>query len=113
MKLEAARRLALSLPEAVEAPHHEAPSFRVRGRIFATVPPGETHVHVFVPEPQRDLALAMHPDVLEPLRWGGKVVGLRVALRPATASVVGPLLRAAWARRAPASLHAALGQNPR
>jgi hypothetical protein len=113
MKLEAARRLALSLPEAVEAPHHEAQSFRVRGRIFATVPPDQTQLHVFVPEPQRDLALALHPEGLEPLRWGGKVVGLRVALQPVAASVVGPLLRAAWAHRAPASLRAALGQNRR
>jgi hypothetical protein len=31
------RRLALALPEAVEADHHGRPSFRVAGRIFATL----------------------------------------------------------------------------
>ena len=32
-----ARALALSLPEAVEQDHHGRPSFRVGGRIFATL----------------------------------------------------------------------------
>jgi len=36
VKLELARRYALSLPEAVEEPHFEYASFRVRGKIFAT-----------------------------------------------------------------------------
>ncbi len=31
------RALALSLPEAQEHPHFERPSFRVRGKIFATL----------------------------------------------------------------------------
>ncbi|MEJ0066142.1 MAG: MmcQ/YjbR family DNA-binding protein [Caulobacteraceae bacterium] len=31
------RRLALALPEAVEADHHGMPSFRVRGKIFSTI----------------------------------------------------------------------------
>lgn len=33
------RILALSLPEAEEQPHFDRASFRVRGRIFATLPP--------------------------------------------------------------------------
>lgn len=33
-----ARQLALALPEAVEQDHHGFPSFRVAGRIFATLP---------------------------------------------------------------------------
>jgi hypothetical protein len=32
------RRFAISLPEAIEAPHHGRPSFRVGKRIFATLP---------------------------------------------------------------------------
>lgn len=31
------RKLALGLPEAVEAPHFELASFRAKGRIFATL----------------------------------------------------------------------------
>lgn len=45
---EQARRFALSLPEATEEPHFDKASFRVRGRIFATVPPDGQHLHVFV-----------------------------------------------------------------
>ena len=35
------RGLALALPEAVEAAHMGHPDFRVRGKIFATLGPGE------------------------------------------------------------------------
>jgi hypothetical protein len=37
VSLDEARSLALSLPEAVEQDHHGAPSFRVGGKIFATL----------------------------------------------------------------------------
>ena len=33
------RAIALSLPEAKEHPHFDRPSFRVRGKIFVTLPP--------------------------------------------------------------------------
>lgn len=33
------RAVALSLPEAEEQPHFDRASFRVRGKIFATLPP--------------------------------------------------------------------------
>ena len=38
--LRRARQLALALPEATEQDHHGMASFRVRGKIFATVPDG-------------------------------------------------------------------------
>jgi predicted DNA-binding protein (MmcQ/YjbR family) len=40
------RAIALSLPEAEEHPHFDRPSFRVRGKIFVTLPPvGDDGVH--------------------------------------------------------------------
>jgi YjbR len=48
--VEAGLAFALSLPEAGESPHFESTSFRVRGKIFVTVPPDEEHVHVLVDE---------------------------------------------------------------
>jgi hypothetical protein len=48
MKLDVARRFALSLPETTEAPHFHYASFRVQGKIFATAPPDGEHLHVFV-----------------------------------------------------------------
>lgn len=101
MRVEAVRTLALSLPETAEAPHFEAASFRVRGKIFATLPPGGTHVHVFVPEEVRAPALALHPSAMEPLRWGHRVLGLRLALEAVDAATVEALLRAAWRHKAP------------
>jgi len=76
-KLDQLRRYALSLPEVTEQPHFDYSSFRVRGKIFVTVPPGGQHLNVFVDEEQRELALAVHAAFVEKLWWGGKVVGLR------------------------------------
>ena len=104
MKLDQARQYALSLPEAVEEPHFEYTSFRIRGKIFATAPPDGAHLHIFVDEEQRETALALQPLVCEKLGWGAKVVGLRVALAKAPPAMVCDLLLAAWQRKAPKSL---------
>ena len=100
MKLAAVRTFALSLPDVIEAPHHHFGSFRVGGRIFVTMPPGETHLHVFVSEPHREQALALYPHFAEKLMWGGKVAGLRIALEAADPAVVRGLVRQAWAHQA-------------
>lgn len=98
-RIESVRRHALSLAAVTEEPHHTSSSFRVRGRIFVTIPPGEEFVHVFVAEPQRELALAMYPDFLDKLFWGAKVLGLRVRLASATPAVVESLVSQAYAAR--------------
>jgi hypothetical protein len=95
------RRWALALPEAAEAPHFELTSFRVRGRIFATMPPGGGELRVFVADEDRDPALAAHPGIVHKLHWGGKVVGLTIDLGSAPAAAVKALLRKAWAAKAP------------
>ena len=107
MKLADARRYALSLPEVKEAPHFQYPSFRVREKIFVTIPPDEEHLHIFVGDEIRDEALALHGEFLEKLRWGGKVVGLRVSLATAKPSAVKRLIQQAWSRKAPPTLRAA------
>jgi hypothetical protein len=102
--LDRVRRHALSLPEATEQPHFDYTSFRVRGKIFVTAPPDGQHLHVFVDEEQRELALAVHSTCVEKLWWGGKVAGLRVDLSKADAKVVNELVRQAWAHKAPKKL---------
>ena len=104
--IDAARRAALSLPEATEAPHHELTSFRVLGKIFATIPPDESRLHVFVDEDTRERAIELEPLVVEKLWWGGKVVGVRVNLARARPALVAELLRAGWRRKAPKRLAA-------
>jgi len=107
VKLEAARRIALALPETAEAPHFHYTSFRVRGKIFATAPPEGTHLHVFVDDQEREQAIELHPEFIEKLWWGKKVLGVRVQLAAAPTAVVRRLLERAWRRKAPKGLVAA------
>lgn len=102
--LEQARRFALSLPGATEEPHFDMSSFRVRGKIFATVPPDEAHLHVFVEEPEIQASVAEHPVAFEPLLWGQRVRGLRINLGPAPDDRVRELIEESWRRRAPKRL---------
>jgi len=104
MKLEQARKYALSLPEASEEPHFDFTSFRVRGKIFATAPPGGTYLHVFVEEEDRAPFIAAEPEIFAPLPWGAKVVGVKVTLARASPASVQLLLRQAWLRKAPKRL---------
>jgi hypothetical protein len=94
----------MSLPEITEEPHFKFSSFRVRGKIFVTLPPDEEFIHIFVGEEQRALARALEPDVVENLHWGKSVVGLRVRLAIAKPAFVKQLLHQAWACRAPKKL---------
>jgi len=111
--VEQARRFALSLPEATEAPHFDMASFRVRGKIFATVPADEAHLHVFVDEPEIAASVAENPAAFEPLRWGERVRGLRIRLEPAPDDRVRELLEESWRRKAPRRLVADFDQHQR
>jgi hypothetical protein len=101
MKLEAVRKFALSLPQVEEAPHFDHGSFRVSGKILVTVPPDQQHIHVFVNEASRDVALALYPQWAGKLFWGSKAIGLRIQLAKARPSVVEQLIRQAWDHKAP------------
>jgi hypothetical protein len=104
MKLSALRKFAMSLPEVTEEPHFQYSSFRVRGKIFVTVPPEQTHIHVFVGDSKRDSMLELYPAFIEKLIWAGKVRGLRIELAGAVPAVVLSLVRAAWEAKAPRKL---------
>ena len=96
VSLNTIRKFALSLPDTTEAPHHDFGSFRVRGKIFVTIPPGGELLHIFLPEHDREIALAAHPDFLEPVHWGAKVLGVRVRLPMARAAIVKQLVQTAY-----------------
>jgi hypothetical protein len=104
VKYSAVTDFALSLPEVTEEPHFDYASFRIRGKIIATVPPDEKHLHVFVPEEDREIAVAVDSQGCEKLWWGKKVIGVRVTLSKAKTKHVEEMLEAAWARRAPKAL---------
>jgi hypothetical protein len=93
---DAVRQFSLALPEATEEPHFHFTSFRIGGRIFATMPPGDRLLHVFVPEEDREVAVAAHPDFCESLQWGKRVVGVKIDLEAAPETLVTDLIRAAY-----------------
>jgi len=97
------RAIALALPETTEEDHHARPSFRVRGRIFATLPDGE-HLNVMIDPIDVDGVVRHAPAVAEPLLWGKEVRGVRIHMHVAPRELVETLLQAAWRRRAPRSL---------
>lgn len=99
MKLASLRKHALSLQAVTEEPHHHYSSFRVRGKIFVTIPPDESFIHVFVDEEDRQRALALHPESIEKLFWGTKAVGLRVALDTTPPAVIRSLVTTAYETR--------------
>ena len=113
MKIETVRTAALALPETTEEPHHNLGSFRVRGKIFVTVPPEQEHIHVFVNEQDRELALSAYPHFTEKLLWGGKVVGIRVALAMANAAAVKALVRQAYEHKSGKPSARSMGKRAR
>ncbi|HWW55022.1 MAG TPA: MmcQ/YjbR family DNA-binding protein [Acidimicrobiales bacterium] len=102
------RRLALSLPEATEAPHHDMTSFRVGGKIFATMPPAGDRVHIMVSADEVAASCAEHPNFVEELWWGKKLSGCRVMLAKADRVIVRELLTEAWRGKAPKKLQSEL-----
>lgn len=93
--LEQARRLALALPGAIERDHHGRPSFRVDGRIFATLWDGE-HVNAMVDEPGIRTYVERNPGAYAEVWWGKRLAAVRVALALVGEHELGELLADAW-----------------
>ena len=98
-----ARRTALALPEAVELDHHGRPSFRVAGKLFATLW-DEPHMNVMLDEPGILTAVQAHPEICAEVMWGKRLAAVRVDLRAADEALLADLLADAWERKAPARL---------
>jgi hypothetical protein len=91
------------LPEVTEQDHHGFPSFRVAGKIFATLP-DPLHLHIMLPEPEVQVALVIDSTSLEELRWGQRIAGVRVDLRTADLRLLSDLISLAWRLKAPKRL---------
>lgn len=89
----------MALPEAAEADHHGRRSFRVQGRIFATLWDA-THLNVMLDEPGIRTAVAAHPATCAEVWWGKRLSAVRIDLERAASGLVGVLLADAWERRA-------------
>jgi hypothetical protein len=98
-----ARALALALPEAVEQDHHGRPSFRVAGKIFATLW-DENHMNVMVDPDGVRTAVEAEPATCAEVWWGKRLAAVRVSLPDAHARLLSALLADAWEWRAPERL---------
>lgn len=99
------RALALSLPEAEEQAHFERDSFRVRGKIFATLAPsGDLVVLKLLPEIKESLRQS-DPDAVVPLPGAWDRGGwTQIAIGRMEAAKLADLVRLAWRQAAPKSL---------
>lgn len=99
------RRLALELPETVEAEHMGHPDFRVRGKIFATLAPDDVWGVVKLTPDQQAKLLDAEPDVFRPASgaWGRRGT-TEIRLRRARRAAVREALVASWRNTAPKRL---------
>ena len=72
------RALALSLPEAEEHPHFDRASFRVRGKIFATLPEDGRTANLKTTPIGLDMLLR-HDERTYRDVWGGRWVGVELS----------------------------------
>jgi hypothetical protein len=101
------RRLALAQPEAVEQPHFERTSFRVRGKIFATMRDGEGAVNLALPPELAASLLETEGAAVSAVNWGSIRGWVKVELSTARPGLLEQLIPAAWSRVAPATLRKA------
>jgi hypothetical protein len=98
-----ARAIALSLPEAVELDHHGRPSFRVGGKIFATLW-SEERMNVMLDEGGILTAVERAPAACEQVWWGKRPAAVGVTLAAADRELLADLLADAWEQKAPKRL---------
>jgi hypothetical protein len=96
---EQARQLALALPEAIEQDHHGRPSFRVGGKIFATLW-DEGRMNVMLDEGGILTAVQAEPGTCGEVWWGRRLAAVRVDLRSADEELLAGLLEDAWEGKA-------------
>jgi hypothetical protein len=100
------RKLALSLPEAEEQAHFDKPSFRVRGKIFATLWEKEKRAVLKLSLEEQDAFVKMQPEVFAVTPWGHQG-WTSVELARVDRALFGKLLVEAWRRIAPKRVVAA------
>jgi hypothetical protein len=103
------RRIALALPQAVEAPHFEATSFRVNKKIFATLGETQGRAVVKLTREQQEMMTAAEPKVFAAVPSWGKHGWTYLQLDHADLEIARSALTASWRNVAPKKLVIALG----
>jgi hypothetical protein len=96
------RTMALGMPEAHESSHMGIPDFRVRKKIFATIPPMSPGDVVLKMAPANVDALVRRDPGIFRDAWRGRWVGIELA--QISRGELGELIADAWRFTAPKSL---------
>lgn len=100
------RRIALSMPEAVESAHMAHPDFRVGGKIFATLGyPDKDHGMVVLPPEEQARFVKSHSAAFTPAKGAWGLRGSTcVRLEAVDVSTLKSVIEIAWRKRAPKRL---------
>src|ERR1019366_8536432 len=107
------RRIALTMPEAVEGAHFGNPDFRVAGKIFATLALEKEGFGVLLLSPEQQAGMVEDaPELFSPVPGGwGRQGSTRVCLPKVPPAILEAALRTAWRKRAPKRLTIARKQK--
>jgi hypothetical protein len=104
MQADDFRDIALALPEAEEKSHFGKPDFRVRNRIFGTLPDAGRAVIKLTPEEQSVLTAA-EPAIFRPVKGGwGRQGWTELDLAAADETTLRSACWMAWRNAAPPAL---------
>jgi hypothetical protein len=99
------RKIALSLPEAVEMSHFDQPDFRVRKKIFATLAADKNQAVVKLGPEEQQMLVESAPKVFSPVPGGwGRKGWTVVNLKAANAATVKEAMMRGWRNVAPKTL---------
>ncbi len=98
-----ARKIALSMPEAVEAEHMNHPDFRVQNKIFATLRPDDQISVVKIPVSDQTKLIEKHPKTFSLNGWSRQGY-VNVHLQHVSATLFRELIHNSWRSVAPKSL---------
>jgi hypothetical protein len=100
------RRIALSMPEAMESAHMEHPDFRVGGKIFATLGyPDKDHGMVILPPAEQRGFVESAPATFAPAKGAWGLRGSTcVRLEAVDGATLRRVMEIAWRKRAPKRL---------
>lgn len=107
---DAARRFALAMPEAQEKSHFGKADFRVRDRIFMSLPEPGRAVVKLTPE-QQEMMAGAEPAIFVPIKGGwGRKGWTSVMLAAADETTLLSAITQSWRNVAPSALRSAHGQ---
>lgn len=104
MTIDDIRALALSLPEVQEHPHFDRASFRVRGKIFVTLPSGDERIVLKLPVEIKEVLRDTDSEAWVSLGGWDKGGWTQLEIGRMESAKLADLVRLAWRQVAPKAL---------